>query len=178
MLPVARPLFIFGVGFLLVAYALFQHHQTQTTLNTALEELSQQDHRSQTKRNQFVCAEKFQKEVYKPYTKLKKQGIFHPTTSPVLKKHLKHLLRSSGVHANTLQVNFVPEDSPSNHAFDLRTHEVILEFSARSEAPVYQLLKNMEKNLPGLLQIRKFNLSKKGRRKIEGTLEVRVVNLL
>jgi hypothetical protein len=178
MLAIGRPLFIFGVGFLLLAYALFYCHKAQTNLNTALEELSQQKRLLQEKRNQFVCAEKFQKEVYRPYTKLKKKGVFQPTTSTILKKHLKYLLRSSGVRANSLQVSFVPEDIPKTTTHDLRTHEVILEFSSRTETPVYQFLKNMEKNLPGLLQIKKFNLQKKGRRKIDGTLEVRVVNLL
>jgi hypothetical protein len=178
MLLVARPLFIFGVGFLLLAYGIFQHHQARTTLTTVLEKLSQQDHLLQEKRDQFFCAEKFQKEVYKPYTKLKKQGVFQPTTSTILKKHLKYLLRSSGVHANSLHVAFISEDIPKNSPYDLRTHEIILEFSARTEILIYQLLKNMGKSLPGLIQIKKFELYKKGRRKIEGTLEVSVVNLL
>ncbi len=178
MLFLARPFLIFGVGCLSLFYALFQYHQAQVNLNTALETLSQKTRLLQEKRDRFVCAKKFQKEIYKPYTKLKKQGVFQPTTSPLLKKHLKHLLRSSGVHANALQIRFIPEDVPRNHIYDLRAHEIIFEFSARTDPPIYHLLKNMEQNLPGLLQIKQFNLSKKGRRKIEGALDVRVVNLL
>jgi hypothetical protein len=128
--------------------------------------------------NQSLNANKFQKEIYKPYRRLKKQGVFHSTSPAILKKHLKHLLRSSGVPAHMLQVTFIPEETPKNHPYDLCSHEIILEISSRTENAVYQLLKNMEKNLPGLVKVKKFNLWKKGRRKTEGILEVKVINLL
>lgn len=178
MLFLARPLFIFGVGFLLFAYALFHSHHIHANLKNTWEEFAQKERVLQEKRNQSLNAEKFHKEIYKPYKKLKKQGVFQPTNSVILKKHLKHLLRSSGVHAPSLQVAFMTEGAPHNYPYHLRIHEVMLEFSARSETPLYQLLKNMEKSLPGLVQVKKFNLGKKGRRKVEGMLEMRVINLL
>ncbi len=178
MLLLGRPLFIFGVGFLMLTYALLHQYGAGVVLEKTLTELTRKETVIERNLIQSLHLKKFQKQIYVPYSRLKKQGVFQPTTADILKKRLKYLLRSSGVHRGLLKVTFIPEELPSNYPYDLRTHEVLLQFSSRNESVVYQLLKNMEKNLPGLVQVKKLNLWKRGRRKIEGIVEVRIVNLL